>query len=341
MGIQGYVVSIVHNEAGLGGKLLKPLSDTQGNPGPPNLGGGDGEVDGKRLLASGGSALWFLNLGKNLTFGATNRLESPLLPAFWLMVQPWYSSLGGLHQLQPAAAATKILIYDVSNNRPSSDVVGSVSFQDEDLAAGNIGGTVTWTLAPGADLGFTTHFEVWLSAGGNGLSQADLIANVPVGSNNASVPGGTLLGPRTTLLVFPTNPNGRSPTARSVVINDRAVTTTTTTTTSLTDTFTMTEVAITTQATSARAAQAPATTDLSAAKETTKGTRGSTTSPSRSSNPMSNDVPTTTETTINTTTNITLSSSTAGLFVMATPFPTKLEEASPEDAASVGTIGLN
>lgn len=100
--------------------------------------------------------------------------------------------------------------------------VSAVDFQDLDLDAGEVAGTVLWTPPPNA--AEVSAYEVYLSDGEGSLAVQAHIGTVAVGTNTLTVAANTTLttpsGNRTHIFVFTRSPLGVSPEGAGVELCD-------------------------------------------------------------------------------------------------------------------------
>ncbi|CAE8581857.1 unnamed protein product, partial [Polarella glacialis] len=96
--------------------------------------------------------------------------------------------------------------------------VTGVTFEDNDLDQGQLGGSITWT--PPGSPGQATHYVVYLAGGGASRSQVG--AAVPVGTNVATLAVGTSIGSFTEVWVYTQSALFESSTPTTLLVVDYA-----------------------------------------------------------------------------------------------------------------------
>lgn len=125
-------------------------------------------------------------------------------PGNWLLV--FITTVSGL---QPVTEATKIRIVDKVAEIPPPASLEDLSFWDEDPANDSVGGVIRWRVNPNQDLGFTSHFEAYLSDS-DGEETGPLLGIVPVEDDAIAVPSGTSSGSYTHIAIYAANSNGKA-----------------------------------------------------------------------------------------------------------------------------------
>lgn len=82
----------------------------------------------------------------------------------------------------------------------NSASVSAISFADQDLDLGQLGGTVIWT--PPADASLVTAYRMYLSTDDAGMIVVDVGNETPVGTNQALLPADTDIDTAAKLLVY-------------------------------------------------------------------------------------------------------------------------------------------
>ena len=139
--------------------------------------------------------------------GTSRRTVDTGYPANWLLI---FTSANQL-----AADAAKVRLYDESGTVPNEPGVSGITFEDTDATLETVGGTVEWVLPATADLGFTTHFSLYLADDADGTNEK-LLETVALGTNQVVLAAGTDSATRTHLLLYGVNSHGRSATAASL-----------------------------------------------------------------------------------------------------------------------------
>ncbi|CAE8615509.1 unnamed protein product, partial [Polarella glacialis] len=122
-----------------------------------------------------GAQLWSLDLeDPNIPVG-TNHMEiyqqtkrslTPIgcsLPPLCVMVFACSGTAGGYVGCQAPSLASKLVIRDVSDSPPAPIILDSLQFDDTNMAAQAVQGTIRWSFNRYTDTAFLTHVVVYLA----------------------------------------------------------------------------------------------------------------------------------------------------------------------------------
>ena len=140
-------------------------------------------------------------------------VETSQLPNYiFIVVYDW------LRGEMPIAFAGMIPLYDDSETEKPEFVELEIFFEDLDIREFVIAGLLTWEFAPDAAQTYTTHWNVYASASSTGQDKKHL-GEVERGTNELEV-SSAVVGRRSYIFVFATNPNGEATTASYVEYKD-------------------------------------------------------------------------------------------------------------------------
>eukprot|EP00746_Dinoflagellata_sp_MGD_P032259 gnl/MRDRNA2_/MRDRNA2_176781_c0_seq1.p1 gnl/MRDRNA2_/MRDRNA2_176781_c0~~gnl/MRDRNA2_/MRDRNA2_176781_c0_seq1.p1 ORF type:complete len:725 (+),score=111.92 gnl/MRDRNA2_/MRDRNA2_176781_c0_seq1:143-2317(+) len=136
-------------------------------------------------------------------------------------------SLGSYDQFRvytsnPVGQATSYGSLTIVDRAVPSVSVSGISFTDNDNDGGEIGGVVHWS--PPGDVSTVTYFTIYLAEDGVGARKTKTGSDVPVGSNQLTIPNNTVIGFDTTfLLVYTANSVGEQRTPSAMQFTDVGV----------------------------------------------------------------------------------------------------------------------
>jgi len=141
------------------------------------------------------------------------KTTSPTHPANWIMV--FTESAGGLQSADKAAA---VRLYDESGGPPSTPNLKFLGMLDQDDRDGYVRGIIVWSPQDNIDFGFTTEYKVYLAEDDAGKGEV-AVGTAPVGTNLLSIPDSVACWQRSHLLIYASNPSGRTVQPASKVLD--------------------------------------------------------------------------------------------------------------------------